>query len=246
MADTSRFISRLRTKVLPNLHHLPESEFRRCLCCERLSVIASFSHGEEAKICIRCRANLRYEMLAQYLRRMSLTGKSVVEMDNRSPLRHFLAASGAEYIQTHYSSDEQAGALDPEGSRCEDIQNTTFPDNSIDVIISSDVLEHVPDLHAAFKETLRILKPGGVHVFTVPFREKSARRAEYFDGTIRHLMEPEYHSDPRNPLGILAYWDFGMDAPEIFGQRSLTLSVAMGPRGRDKRVIWEARKQELP
>lgn len=246
MPDISRFISRLRTKVLPNLHHLPESEFRRCLCCEKLSLIASFSYGEEAKVCIRCRANLRYEMLAQYLRRMDLTGKCIVEMDNRSPLRHVLAGSAAEYIQTYYSAEGKAGSLNSEGTRCEDIQKTTFLDNSIDVIVSSDVLEHVPDLHAAFKETSRILKPGGVHVFTVPFRDKTARRAECVDGVTKHLMEPEYHSDPLNPSGILAYWDFGVDAPEIFGQSNLTLSIATGPVGRDKRVIWEARKQEFP
>lgn len=41
-------------------------------------------------------------------------------------------------------------------------------DNSVDVLTALDVIEHVQDDHAAVKEFLRVLKPGGIAVITVP------------------------------------------------------------------------------
>jgi SAM-dependent methyltransferase len=43
-----------------------------------------------------------------------------------------------------------------------------IPDNSADIIVAMDVLEHLDDDHAALAEFLRILKPSGHLVVTVP------------------------------------------------------------------------------
>ncbi|CAO1636684.1 unnamed protein product [Parajaminaea phylloscopi] len=40
-----------------------------------------------------------------------------------------------------------------------------WPPNSFDGVVSSDVLEHLDDVHAALGEIFRVLKPGGVFVF---------------------------------------------------------------------------------
>lgn len=40
-----------------------------------------------------------------------------------------------------------------------------FPNNSFDVVFSSDFLEHIEDLDKAISEMSRILKPGGIFVF---------------------------------------------------------------------------------
>lgn len=37
--------------------------------------------------------------------------------------------------------------------------------NSVDILIMSDVLEHIPDLRSAMKEISRVLKPGGLFLF---------------------------------------------------------------------------------
>jgi SAM-dependent methyltransferase len=42
-------------------------------------------------------------------------------------------------------------------------------DRSIDVVLCSEVLEHVPHPHVAMREFARIVRPGGVLVVTVPF-----------------------------------------------------------------------------
>ena len=49
-----------------------------------------------------------------------------------------------------------------------DIQDIRFADNTFDVVIHSDTLEHVPDPLRALSECCRIVKPGGVCAFTVP------------------------------------------------------------------------------
>jgi len=242
--DTARFWNRLTTKVLPNLHWLPESRLRVCRCCGRLSLIVSLSEGEERRLCVRCRANLRYEMLADVIRELypDLHDKEVLELDPRSPLRRMLSGAGA-YHRSYYAAADIPGSQRPDGARCEDITRLTFPDGSLDLIVSSDVLEHVPDLEAAFRETARVLRRGGSHLFTVPPRQATRRRASIEDGRIVMYEEPEYHSDPLDPKGILAFWDLGDDLPERFSTRELRIGRMRGPIGRDKRVVWRAEKR---
>ncbi len=43
-----------------------------------------------------------------------------------------------------------------------------YSDNSFDIIIASDVLEHIDDTTSVLKEIKRILKPGGIFIVTVP------------------------------------------------------------------------------
>ncbi|MBI5100169.1 MAG: class I SAM-dependent methyltransferase [Nitrospirae bacterium] len=208
-----------------------------------LSVFISLSEGDEYKLCIRCRANTRYELIAAYLRStcQDLSNLVLVELDNRSPLRRYLSNS-KEYIRTYYTVDASPGSTSENGSRCEDITHLTFRDSSIDVIISSDVLEHVPNLSKAFQETYRVLKPGGFHLFTVPVCSKTEKRAEIVNSELIHIKEPVYHSDPLNPDGILAFWDCGPDLGEIFSTDDLKITIVDGPLGKDRRILWKAEK----
>ena len=50
----------------------------------------------------------------------------------------------------------------------EDLTKLSYADAQFDLVITSDTLEHVPDIDAALGETRRVLKPGGSHVFSVP------------------------------------------------------------------------------
>jgi SAM-dependent methyltransferase len=195
-------------------------------------VIVSLSPGEEVKRCLLCGANLRYEMLADQLRRLDLARLEVLELDPDSPLKRLLAGAKS-HVRSYYAPGVESGAVGPDGARREDITSLTFADASFDLIVSSDVLEHVGDLEAAFAETARVIRPGGMHLFTVPPRERTRRRP---------ADEPEYHSDPLDPRGILAVWDFGPDAPAQFDRPDLKLEIAGGPEGRDRRVVWRAKR----
>lgn len=232
----------IRARVLPGLRHLPRSRARRCRCCLRPSVFLSLSPGEELMNCVRCGANLRYELLAEQLRaRPDLASLDAVELDAGSPLAPILRGART-YVETAFSAEAaELGRSGPDGIRREDVTRLTFPSASIDLLVSSEVLEHVEDLDAAFAETERVLRPGGVHLFTVPPKQVTARRAEHVDGELVHHLEPDYHGDPRNPEGgILAFWDIGMDAPQVLGRPGLRLELVAGPEGRDGRVVWRA------
>jgi SAM-dependent methyltransferase len=45
----------------------------------------------------------------------------------------------------------------------------SFPDNSFDTVLCTQVLEHVYDHHAVIREANRVLQPGGKLILTVPF-----------------------------------------------------------------------------
>jgi SAM-dependent methyltransferase len=147
------------------------------------------------------------------------------------------------YTRSFFRQDVAPGSRRKDGVVCQDITALTFDDESLDVIISSDVLEHVPDAGAAFRETARVLRRGCVHLFTVPPRATTRRRAAAEGGRIVILVEPaEYHRDPLDPAGVLVYWDYGPDLPEVFSTPGLQFSVAAGPEGSSGRTVWEARK----
>jgi len=49
------------------------------------------------------------------------------------------------------------------------IENLPFKERSFDVVLLSEVIEHVPDEKAALNEIHRILVPGGMAIITFPF-----------------------------------------------------------------------------
>lgn len=115
--------------------------------------------------------------------------------------------------------------------RREDVTCLRLGNESIDAVLSFDVLEHVPDYRAALVEFARVTRPGGVLVLTVPFDlhaansiERARRRA---DGSIEHLLEPEYHGDPLGQ-GVLSYHLFGwdlLDALRAAGYRETAVAL---------------------
>jgi ubiquinone/menaquinone biosynthesis C-methylase UbiE len=117
----------------------------------------------------------------------------------------------SEYFGPAYRSGEMV-----KGVRHEDLQHTSFADDTFDIIITSEVLEHVPDAQAAEKELMRILKPGGVHCFTVPFAPAAEHDLILADvdeqGNTRYFAEPQFHCDPMKSGGaILVYRIFSYD-----------------------------------
>ncbi len=51
---------------------------------------------------------------------------------------------------------------------CASVEAMAYPDEQFDVVVSADVLEHVPDDARAMREMTRVLRPGGLLVTAVP------------------------------------------------------------------------------
>ena len=119
------------------------------------------------------------------------------------------------YSASQFFINTPLGSIHQNGYRCEDIENLTFSDNSFDLFVSQDVMEHILDPEKAFKEIARVLKPGGLHIFTAPLIKKtqaSERRASRSsDGTIIHHHEAEYHGNPIDEKGSLVAMHWGYD-----------------------------------
>lgn len=223
------------------------TKIRKCKCCGKISVFISLDKGEEAKRCIRCLANLRYEMLSECIKKNyggRLRGFDVLELDVNSPLQSLLQGSRT-YVMTYYSRSDKPGQL-KDGIRCEDITRLTFGADQFDLIVSSDVLEHVCDLKRAFSESARVLKPNGVHLFTVPCRSEgdTFQRSCWINGVLEHRAAPQYHYDPLNASGCLTYWTFGKDICEVFKGDNYMISIIEGPVGYDGRYLFELKKFE--
>jgi SAM-dependent methyltransferase len=157
--------------------------------------------------------------------------------------------TGSEFLGTSLPH----GFTTAEGVRNETLTALTFADDSFDVMLSFDVLEHIPDYPRAIAEMARVLRAGGRLLLSVPFlidRVDTLVRARMnADGTITHFAEPEYHGDPLSADGILCFHHFGWDL--LDGLRSsgfaetaalLYWSAELGYLGTEQ-VLFLARKR---
>lgn len=80
------------------------------------------------------------------------------------PFRSLVEHEGRRYVAFDYS----ARRVPPPHARA-DAQRLPLRDASCDVILATEVLEHLPDPAAALAEMARCLRPGGIAVLTVPF-----------------------------------------------------------------------------
>jgi SAM-dependent methyltransferase len=170
----------------------------------------------ESQFCASCGSSRRVRMLADVLlehyaeragsvaelvREERFAALEIAEINSIGRLHTFLAhAPGLAYAEF------------PE----QDIQALTYPDASFDLVLTSETLEHVPDFRRALTETRRILRPGGRHVFTIPFDPRLERTRS------RAGMPPVHHGRGGGPFALvtrrndmLAYTDFGLDFPEL-------------------------------
>jgi Methyltransferase domain len=119
-----------------------------------------------------------------------------------------------DYIASQYFADVPAGTHKGR-VRSENLEGLTFADESIDIHVTQDVLEHVFNPHKAFAELARTLRPGGAHVFTTPLVNKTEASEICAqlgpEGKIKHLREPEYHGNPIDSNGSLVTMRWGFD-----------------------------------
>ena len=167
--------------------------------------------------CIGCSAGVVQLGLGWALREnfRALGRCDVCELSSRGALAAYLRRKARSAATSEYFPDVPRGALH-NGVRCEDVQQLTYASASFDLVTHTEVLEHVPDDARAMAELLRVLRPGGAMIFTVPMHEgeHTVERARQHDGAIEYLLEPVYHLDLLRPEGILAFRDYGLDIVE--------------------------------
>ncbi len=180
-------------------------------------------HWRESLVCDVCGLNNRVRAAADIFVNHIKPGRgaTIYAQEQFTAFYRWLKVRYPHAIGSEYLGDDQKPGQTYDHIRHEDITNLSFEDNSLDVVLSFEVLEHVPDYRAALRETFRVLKPGGALLMSVPFLigvEQTLIRARITeDGSLEHIEEPEYHGDPTaddQSDGCLCFYHFGWDLLE--------------------------------
>jgi SAM-dependent methyltransferase len=160
---------------------------------------------------VRCYSSDGARSLAELVEEPAFRALRIYEPGDKGVLQRFLRTVPI-HVRTSYFPDVEPGAH-VNGVRCEDLMALTFPAGEFDLVITSDVMEHVRRPRAAFAEIHRVLRPGGRHVFTIPVRHpmppKTISRVDVSGDEDVFLAKPAYHD------GHLVYNDFGADLLEL-------------------------------
>ena len=119
----------------------------------------------------------------------------------------------ARYETSFYWDDVEPGE-ERDGVQCQDLERLTFASDAFDLLISSDIFEHVRHPWTAFEETHRVLVSGGIHVFSIPaqhpMRAASSMRVDVSGPDDVHLQPEVYHGNGAGGRSLV-YIDYGLD-----------------------------------
>ncbi len=125
-----------------------------------------------------------------------------------------------DYFNTDYEPKMMAGEYDVR--KYADVQAMRYADAYFDVVVTSDVFEHVRLHEPAFREMHRVLRPGGAMIMTVPYVhgwEKTLVKVEPQGDRDNFITPPEYHGEH-----TLVYRIYGRDLHDLL--RGIGFSVA--------------------
>ncbi|RNI29257.1 class I SAM-dependent methyltransferase [Rufibacter latericius] len=217
----------LKFRFLPSkLNHLP----LKCIVCNRVGLYKVKGNDlREDCTCKSCKSfnrqrQISYVMLTSVLNKKPLFN-SLKNFISRNDLRvyyteskgpiHDVLVKMKNYVYSEYFGEEYKSGDYVNGILHQDLQKLSFADDSFDVVISSEVFEHIPNTYQAFKEVHRVLKPGGRHIFTIPFDARgfkdTVKAVLDENGNIQYLSEPEFHKDPIREEGVLVYRIFSLE-----------------------------------
>lgn len=94
------------------------------------------------------------------------------------PYEAIFAARVARYVGMDYSPT--SGYRGNRANVCGDAAAIPLADGSVDTVLCTEVLEHVPDPEAVAREIARVLRPGGVALLTSPFAYPVHDERDYF------------------------------------------------------------------
>ncbi len=137
----------------------------------------------------------------------------IYHVGHYSLLRRRLSEHFKYLVSSQYEIGRQSGEIEGE-IRYEDLTNLSFASGTFKTLVNTEILEHIPDYKLALREMARVLQPNGHVIMTFPWLcsdvyEHVIRAEIRPDGTINHILPPEYHGDPASKEGILSFRAFG-------------------------------------
>ena len=209
-----KYRARIREKLRPVV--LENRGF--CPICERdVTFVARDPWLRDHYKCMRCGSIPRERALMLVVQENFPRWREMT-IHESSPGRRGASKNFAQecrgYVPSQFFPADPLGSI-VNGYRCENLEQLTFADASIDLHITQDVFEHVLRPAEAFAEVARTLRVGGAHVFTVPIVNKDEptrmRVALSETGEVSNVEPPIYHGSPIDAEGSLVTIDWGYD-----------------------------------
>lgn len=188
-----------------------------CPCCEQeVNFIARNSWLRDHFKCEKCNSIPRERALMLTIKNTFPNWKDInIHESSPGDRGHSvtLKRNVNQYIASQFYANKPLGSF-VNGVRNENLENQTFEDESFDLVVTSDVMEHIYEPEKAFKEIHRTLKPGGAHIFSVPIINKHKPTQRWANkgknGEPEFLFEPEWHGNPVDAKGspVTMHWGY--------------------------------------
>lgn len=175
-------------------------------------------------LCEKCRSIPRNRAIVEAMNVFIPTWKEKVihESSPYGPSSDYFRSRCKNYTFSHFFPGIPSGDF-YNGTLCENLEALSFERETIDVFVTQDVFEHVMNPDKAFAEISRVLKMGGVHLYTLPWYpqlQTTIQRAKLVGSEIQFLAEPIYHGNPIDEKGSLVTFDWGLDIGDFIYQHS--------------------------
>lgn len=207
-----------------------------CVICENETLFKSEDPWlRDFYYCSNCRSIPRERHLHKIIKDEYPDWQSLI-IHESSPSNTFIAEKCANYSFSHYLPDIPNGEFNEIGVQSQNLEELTFQDETFDLFITGDVFEHVFNAPRAFNEIMRVLKPGGAHIFTTPkwkSIDRSFQRAGLNKkGEVIYFEPIEYHGNPISDGKSLVTWTWGRDFEkllQVWTSSPVTTYVTVSP-----------------
>ncbi len=198
-------------------NHLPKIKSKKgkfeCNICGNKADIFGSDTWHENTICPYCHSEVRhrleyaiFQFTNKYKKDDIFKGKNILHFAAEKPLAKQLKRYSKNYI-------------------CADIKTGTdimkmpqYTNETFDVVIANDVLEHINILHKGISEVYRVLKCGGYFICTVPQKDNLEKTEEDPNINTPELREKYYGQNDHMRI-------FGNDFKEILKSSNFTVEV---------------------
>lgn len=196
-----------------------------CPCCKRKTLFIAYDYWfRDCYRCLWCLTVPRERAVMKVLKdkRPEYAKLKIHECSPGKRTRRQLMKECEDYTFSFFYDNVCLGKIMENGASNQNLENMTFEDNTFDIFITQDVMEHINDPMKAFSEIARVLKPGGVHIFTTPIYhfQKTRARIAIENEKVVNILPAVYHGDPINEEGCLVTYDWGYDIAEFIENAS--------------------------
>lgn len=197
----------------------------KCASCR-----ASLRYREQARLIVKHFARSGAACLAELVLETEFQTLAIFEPGLIGPFRKYLKKLTG-YRSSFFSTDAAPGES-RNGIEYQDLMNLTYEDDSFDLMLSSDIFEHVRKPFPGFREVNRVLKPGGFHIFSIPLqhpmRAETVFRVDTSGPVDVHVLPTHYHGAPSGNRSLV-YTDFGADMVDRMAEDGIALEIEFAP-----------------